>query len=178
MAERDERRRTANLTAALALALIDRMAAATTELTSLPPSHSTAVVALANFAEGQPLSVLQRGLGVSQPGVVRILDRLEAEGLATRERGRGADGREVHARLTARGRRTVAKVLDARMEAVEEALAELPRNERRELTGVAERLLTGLTTSRDRSRSLCRLCDSVACGHPERCPVTQAALAL
>jgi len=27
-------------------------------------------------------------------------------------------------------------------------------------------------------RIICRLCDPDVCGHPERCPVTQAAIAL
>jgi DNA-binding MarR family transcriptional regulator len=168
-------RRTANLVGALALALIDRMDVATAAATGLPRSQSTALVALANFAEGQPLGLLQRGLGLSQPAVARIIDRLEAGGLAVRDRGQAADGREVHARLTARGRRLVDRVLEARLDVIEEALADLPAGERRELTAAAERTLAELTIDADASRSLCRLCDSAACGHPDRCPVTIAA---
>ena len=66
-------------------------------------------------------------------------------------------------------------MLEARLDVVEEALAYLPAGERKELTAAAERTLAGLTVDTDASRSLCRLCDSVACGHPDRCPVTLAA---
>ena len=126
-------RRVANLLSTLSLAVIDRAGAAAAQATALTGSQPVALTSLVNFAEGEASSSLQRGLGVSQPATARILDQLEAAGLVTRERGRDGDAREVRPRLTARGRRTAAQVLDARMAAVEEVLEPLSPRDRERL---------------------------------------------
>jgi hypothetical protein len=43
------------------------------------------------------------------------------------------------------------------------------------LTGMLERMLAAHTTDSTASLVICRLCDPDVCGHPDRCPVTQAA---
>jgi DNA-binding MarR family transcriptional regulator len=165
----------ANLLSTLSLAVIDRASAAAAHATGLTGSQPAALTALVNFAEGEASSSLQRGLGVSQPATARILDQLVAAGLATRQRGKEGDAREVRPRLTARGRRVATQVVAARMAAAEEVLAPLSTRECQRLGELLEPLLGGLTTTRESARQLCRLCDSVACGHPARCPVTLAA---
>jgi hypothetical protein len=35
-------------------------------------------------------------------------------------------------------------------------------------------LVGGLAGDRLTARRVCRLCDADACGHPQRCPITQA----
>jgi hypothetical protein len=39
-----------------------------------------------------------------------------------------------------------------------------------------ERLLASVTSGSDDANRICRLCDPGVCGHPARCPVTQAAV--
>ena len=41
-----------------------------------------------------------------------------------------------------------------------------------------ERMLGAQTTDSTASLVICRMCDPDVCGHPERCPVTQAAIAV
>jgi hypothetical protein len=45
---------------------------------------------------------------------------------------------------------------------------------RRSLGALLAKMLGAETTDAVSSRLICRLCDPDACGHPRRCPVTQA----
>ena len=105
-----------------------------------------------------------------------MIDRLEADGLATRERD-PADGRNVLVRLTPAGERAgAARARRPRRGALGEALAGLDPPDRRALAELAERVLGGITTGRRSAGAICRLCESHACGHHDgRCPVTRAA---
>ena len=167
-------RRTANLLGALALALSARAESEAAARSEAERSLRDGVVAIANFGEGRPLGVLQEGLGLSQPGAVRLMDRLERAGLARRERG--DDGREARPRLTAAGRRLARQTVAARLDAIAAPLAALAPCRRHELERTLAAMLAALTTDAAESRRLCRLCDADVCGHPARCPVTQAAL--
>jgi hypothetical protein len=57
---------------------------------------------------------------------------------------------------------------------VHRALQALDAGEQRALAGLLEKMLAAETTGPVSSRVICRLCDPDACGHPQRCPVTQA----
>ena len=70
---------------------------------ALAGSDAAALVTLRNYAEGEPLELLRRALALSQPGVVRLADRLQARGLVERHRSE-RDGRAVGLRLTPAGR--------------------------------------------------------------------------
>jgi MarR family transcriptional repressor of emrRAB len=169
--------RTANLLGALALTLTDRADAALRNGAGVAGSDAAALVTLRNYAEGEPLDLLRSALGLSHPGVVRLADRLQTRGLVVRERS-GRDGRAVALRLTPAGRRVADDALAARAEAIAAALGALGRAERRALGPMLERMLGAQTTDRVASLVICRLCDPDVCGHPGRCPVTQAARAL
>jgi MarR family transcriptional regulator, negative regulator of the multidrug operon emrRAB len=166
---------TANVLAALALELGDRMRMAARAAAGLSGSQTAALVALVNFAEDRPVAILQEALGLSQPATARILDALEGEGLVARERGHGGDGRRLRVRVTARGRRVAARAVKARLEAMAEILAALPADSRSAVDQPVEALLGALTGGRADARRICRLCEPNVCGHPERCPVTLAA---
>ena len=71
---------------------------------ALSGSDAAALVTLRNYAEGEPLELLRRALALSQPGVVRLADRLQARGLVERHRS-ARDGRAVGLRLTRGGPR-------------------------------------------------------------------------
>ena len=147
--------RTANLLGALALTLTDRAAAAVRADAGVSRSDAAALVTLRNYAEGEPLDLLRRALALSHPGVVRLADRLQARGLVERHRG-DRDGRAVALKLTKAGR-----------EAADAALAPM-----------LARMLGAQTTDATASLVICRMCDPDVCGHPDRCPVTQAAIAV
>jgi MarR family transcriptional repressor of emrRAB len=168
--------RTANLLGALALTLSDRAAAAVQDDAGLAGSDAAALVTLRNYAEGEPLDLLRRALALSHPGVVRLADRLQARGLVERHRSE-RDGRAVALRLTEAGRRAADAALAARADAIDAALETLDAGQRGALAPMLERMLGAQTTDPTASLVICRMCDPDVCGHPERCPVTQAAIA-
>jgi DNA-binding MarR family transcriptional regulator len=157
--------RTGNLLGALALTLTDQMATG---------SDAAALITLRNYAEGEPLDLLRRALALSHPGVVRLADRLERRGLVERRRSE-RDGRAVALGLTSAGRRAADETQTARAAAIDAALAALRPSERTALNGMLERMLAAHTTDATASLVICRLCEPDVCGHPQRCPVTQAA---
>jgi MarR family transcriptional regulator, negative regulator of the multidrug operon emrRAB len=169
--------RTANLLGAFALTLADRTGAAVHAGAGVSGSDAAALITLRNYAEGEPLDLLRRALALSQPGVVRLADRLERRGLVKRRRS-GRDGRSVGLVLTATGRRAADAGLAARAHAIDAALDALEPDERGALGGMLERMLAVETIDATASLVICRLCDPDVCGHPARCPVTQAARAL
>jgi DNA-binding MarR family transcriptional regulator len=165
--------RTANLLGALAYAVTERTDAALRHDAAVAGTDAMALVALRNYADGAPLETLRDGLGLSQPGTVRLVDRLAARGLVTR--GAAPHDRRARAvRLTDAGRRAAGAALAARAAVTRDALAALGTPDRRRLGALLERLLAAQTTDRSSARRICRLCDGDVCGHPDRCPVTQA----
>ena len=157
--------RTANLLGALALTVADRIATG---------SDAAALITLRNYAEGEPLDLLRRALALSHPAIVRLADRLQERGLVERRRSQ-RDGRAVALRLTPAGRRAADEALAARASAIDDVLAPLDATERPALEAMLERMLATATTDATASLVICRLCDPDVCGHPARCPVTQAA---
>jgi MarR family transcriptional repressor of emrRAB len=169
--------RTAQLLGALALTLADRTGAAVEQDAGVAGSDAAALVTLRNYAEGETLDLLRRALALSHPGVVRLADRLQARGLVERHRS-ARDGRAVALRLTPAGRNAADAALAARGEAIAAAIATLDPAQRRALAPMLERMLAAQTTDSDASLVICRMCEPDVCGHPARCPVTQAAIAL
>ena len=169
--------RTANLLGALALTLADRVDAAVRDGTGVAGSDAAALVTLRNYAEGRPLELLRKALALSHPGVVRLADRLESRGLVERRRS-DSDGRSVALHLTEAGRTAADEALTARGAAIAAALDVLDAKERRALESMLERMLCAETTDSVASLVICRMCDPDICGHPDHCPVTQAAIAL
>jgi DNA-binding MarR family transcriptional regulator len=164
--------RVANLLGACALAVGDRLRDATL-LDPRSAHDAAALVSIANYP-GQTVNELASALGLSQPGTVRLLDRLEASGLVERQRG-GGDRRALALELTAAGRRTASAALARRAEALGSVLATLDASEAAALEPLLERVLAGLTGSDSELRVICRLCDEEACERGGRCPVALAA---
>jgi DNA-binding MarR family transcriptional regulator len=161
-----------NVIGALVVALGDRIRDSTEAASGMGGALPAALAALHEWAGGRTIETLAGGLRLSHSRTVRVVDRLESDGLALRERD-PRDGRSVLVQLTPAGRRAGRRVLDARARALDGALAEA---DRRALAELAERALARATTSRRAAGAICRLCDAHACGHHEgRCPVTRAA---
>jgi MarR family transcriptional repressor of emrRAB len=163
--------RAANLLGAHALVVADRMR----EAAGMELSSAAVLTALETFAGGASIDALRRVLGLSHSGGVRIVKRLEAEGLVAREPD-PADRRAVRLHLTGDGRRKARRLLVARQAALTPLLAGLGERESAALERLLERLLARATGSGEDANRICRLCDPVVCGHPARCPVTQAVL--
>jgi MarR family transcriptional regulator, negative regulator of the multidrug operon emrRAB len=166
--------REVNLLGALSLAVADRLRAGAEVGAGQGGSIPAALISLAGYLDGGPIDSLRGPLGLTHSATVRVVDRLVAEGLA--ERREGPDRRSVAVTLTAAGRRAAAAAGQGRAAALEECLADLDEDERAELARMHEKILATLTDGRAAAGHICRLCDSVACGHEEgRCPVTRAA---
>jgi MarR family transcriptional regulator, negative regulator of the multidrug operon emrRAB len=161
-----------NLLGTVGLAVSDRIRAAGEEELGLGGSAPMAIVALSTYLADEPLEVIAQTFGITASAVVRLVDRLEAEGLV--ERRPGPDRRRVSVGLTAKGQRRAKSILDRRERALDGVLQVLTAAEREQLTRLHEKLLARLPDDVPGARRTCRFCDVRACGHYDgRCPVTQ-----
>ncbi len=164
-----------NVVGALAVVLADAMADATTEAAGLAGVPAAALAALHEWAGEGPIQALADGLRLSHSRTVRVIDRLEGEGLARRG-SHPRDGRSTLVALTPAGVAAAQRVLAARAVVLQQALGALGPSEREALARLAEQVLEGTITGRRHARSACRMCDAHACGHDEGlCPVTRGA---
>ncbi|TKG71025.1 MarR family winged helix-turn-helix transcriptional regulator [Prauserella endophytica] len=162
--------RTANLLGAAALTVTDLVLAGATGATGVSASGAAALVVL-SASPGLSGTELGRRVGLSQSAAARMVDALEGRGLVERRPGQG---REVSIRLTRAGRRATGELLAARGTRLAGALAVLDDDERAVLTGLLEKLLTGLYGEVGDAQLLCRLCDRGSCTEGAPCPVGQA----
>src|SRR3954451_13256754 len=93
-----------NRLGAFALTLSDQVREATEAATGMAGGVPAALVSLQEWADGRPVDVLAGAMRVSHSRAVRVVDRLEAAGLARREPD-PADGRRALVRLEPAGRR-------------------------------------------------------------------------
>jgi MarR family transcriptional repressor of emrRAB len=160
----------ANVLGALGLALADRLAEAAERAGG--GSAAAALVTLYGTRAGIRIDGLARVVGLSHSGAVRLVDRLEAEGLV--ERRRGADQRSAALYLTPGGRRSARRVLADRHAGMHSALMLLTEVQQAEMTALADRLLGELAGDPGAEARLCRLCDLEACGRSSgRCPIAR-----
>jgi MarR family transcriptional regulator, negative regulator of the multidrug operon emrRAB len=170
----DASMRVENLAGAFATTVGRAIDGAVAGATGLGATEAAALVALGGYAHGGRQDLLVGALDISQPGAARVVERLAARRMLTRRRGT-RDARETRLELTAAGRRAVAGILAAREQVLAAALEPLTAGERGRLEATLEKLLATMTDDRLAACRICRLCDGAACGHPDHCPVTQAA---
>src|SRR5687767_3778089 len=165
----------ANRLGAVALTLADAVREATEAATGMAGAPPAALVSLAEWADGSPVEVLADAMRVSHSRAVRVVDRLEAAGLARRESD-PSDGRRALVRLEPAGRELAERALDARSRVLLSAVAELDAADVRDLERLLGALLDATTVDVRAASGTCRLCDAHACGHYEGvCPVSRAA---
>jgi DNA-binding MarR family transcriptional regulator len=162
--------RALNLLGALADALHDEMTLAAEQLGNLGASAPAALATL-YACPGESLEWLSKVLGITNSGVVRLVDKLVDAGLAVRRPG--ADGRTKSLHLTARGARLATRITARRRDALARAVAGLGREQQAALAESVESMLIGLSTDRITVDRICRLCDYVACPQ-DRCPAELA----
>jgi DNA-binding MarR family transcriptional regulator len=166
--------RIANLLGALSGEVVERLQTQMRRHPNSTDSMSAALNVLAMW-EGCSNAELAGVLGLSHSAAVRLLDKLEAEGLVVSAPGK--DQRTVALSLTASGRARAREILVERCAVLVDVIDVLTPAERDVLGGLLEKLLRGVTTSMDHAGHICRLCDTVACPE-DKCPVHQQALAL
>ena len=167
------RLRTANLLGALSAEVSDRLER---QLKRHPSQTSSSAAALnvIGFWEGCSNNDLASALRLSHTATVRLVDKLEADGLVEARPGR--DKRAIALHLTKAGEAAVRRLLTERCAALEHITAALSAEESRVFTGLLEKLLRSVTPDMQAATQICRLCDQTVC--PEKiCPVHQAALA-
>ncbi len=170
MTAHDAQLRAANLIGAFALAAVGAMHREIGQ--DLSPAATLA--SLSTFADGASIDDLARITGLSHSGAVRIVQRLVTDGLATATPS-PTDGRAREIHLTDLGRRRARAILAARAQSLDGMLSPLSARDRELLADVLAKALAGTVHDRDDARHTCRLCEPDVCGHPTRCPVTQAA---
>src|SRR5215216_6081103 len=111
-----------NVIGAAVVMLGDRIRDATEDASGMGGALPAALSALHVWAGGRTIETLAGGLRLSHSRTVRVVDRLEAAGLARRARD-PVDGRSVLVELTPDGRHLGRRVLDARAAALEQSLA-------------------------------------------------------
>jgi DNA-binding MarR family transcriptional regulator len=158
--------RAANLLGAASLAVAGAVRDSVEGAAGMGGAVPAALVSIDAYP-GRPIDRLRQALRLSQPGAVRLVDRLEAEGWVTRARA----GRAVALVLTPAGQRVVERLLAARERALAAALAPLSEDERAQLVPLLEKLLAAGTHDRGDLEHICRLCERAVC---ERCPVDEA----
>jgi MarR family transcriptional regulator, negative regulator of the multidrug operon emrRAB len=164
-------RRVNNIVAAFAVDLAESVATAVTRAAGQSGGLAAAVVYLSQ-EPGVGVERLRSVLGLSQPATVRLVNQLQADGLARRTR-HGDDARRVELRLTPAGERRAAEIAAARLAAAGDFLAALDAADRQALVEVIGRIYARRAPAYPEAERICRLCDLEAC--PERsCPVTKA----
>jgi MarR family transcriptional regulator, negative regulator of the multidrug operon emrRAB len=158
--------RPANLLGAASLAVADAVRAAVEDAVGLGGAVPAALVTLDAYP-GRSMEALRAALGISQPGVVRLVERMEQRGWVRRR----SQGRAVALSLTAAGEAAVAKLLRARDDALGRMLEPLDPGEREQLQPLLAKLLAARTGERRDLERLCRLCDRGVC---DACPVDLA----
>lgn len=166
----------ANVLGALMLATSDRMVESVEAELGLSETAAAALSALDQFLDRPTVDQLAKVVGLTQSGGVRLVDRLERDGLV--RRGAGTDRRSASVSLTSAGRRLAQRVETSRLHLLGDVMAPLSAEERDTLAGLAGRMLVGMMREPGATGWICRLCDLAACGRPAgHCPLEQEARA-
>jgi MarR family transcriptional regulator, negative regulator of the multidrug operon emrRAB len=158
----------ANVIAAGGRLIADSVDLAAREVLFLGGAAPAALV-LVGARPGLSLEELRRPLALSQPGAVRLVDRLEARRWVERRRG---DGRRLALHLTPGGRRLTQQLLAEQAKALAALVASLSDVEQAELVRLLEKMLVARVVEHGDRERLCRLCSRAECAD---CGVAAAA---
>ncbi|WOE75267.1 MarR family winged helix-turn-helix transcriptional regulator [Alterisphingorhabdus coralli] len=154
-----------NRIGAFALTVSDKVQQAITTRFDKAGETPAALTAI-GAAPGLTISDLQPVLRLSQPGTVRLVDRLVADGLV--EKRKGEDARQVLLYLTAKGKRLRRSLLDLRHQAIVQLTQGLDVAQRETLIGLLDQMMRDYPTCEMDKYQACRMCDQDACA---RCPI-------
>ena len=133
------------------------------------PEIGPAAAALSLIGHEPDLSIneLRVGVGLSQPGTVRLVDRMVAAGMVARLAAKH-DRRAVALSLTPGGQAACDAIMAGRNGALAKGLAALDNDERHTLGLLASKMLRTMLRDENHAYQICRLCDFERC---EDCPV-------
>lgn len=158
-----------NVLGALSMVLGDEIRAAVNETIGTSGEAGAAIVMLGAHP-GLCVGQVAAALGLSHSGCVRVIDRLEADGLLVRKEG--SNHRLVSLELTAEGRRRRLIALKHRDRVLHQAAGNLSADETELLGALVTKMLKGVLTDKGQSYRFCRLCNEGACV-PFGCPVEE-----
>jgi MarR family transcriptional regulator, negative regulator of the multidrug operon emrRAB len=118
------------------------------------------------YEPGLANDLLRQALGLTHSGTVRLIDRLQREGLV--ERQPGHDRRTIALHLTQAGWQAREKLLQRRLAVLVPLIAGLSEIDAVQLDATLDKLLQNLPSSEVEAYHICRLCDETTCG---ACPV-------
>lgn len=170
--------RAANVLGAVAGTVTDQATAAMLAAADLPARGSSsavaALLAIDEFLDTPTVDQVRQVLGLTPSGAVRLIDRLEGDGLVTR--GPGADGRTRAITLTARGAAAARAAAAARRAVLDTMLEGFTADELDTVHGLLGRMMRNAVFAKDGGAWICRMCDLTACGRADgRCPAANAA---
>ena len=116
-----------------------------------------------------PIDWLRARIGLSQPGTVRLVDRLSAAGLVRRA---AREGRSVHLAVTPAGQDLLRRWTQERDQAVDRRTVGLSAGQQAQLAGLLALTLSTPDRPRAEADRTCRTCDWPACG--DDCPVDRS----
>jgi DNA-binding MarR family transcriptional regulator len=158
---------TANVVSAWVVAAHDALVDAAAEV-ALDPRELAALTLVATHG-GCSGEWLRRRVGLTQSGTVRLVDRLESEGLVRRAK---ADGRGIALTVTPDAQERLRRWHAARSRVVDELLAGCSAQQREALAGALVTSLEQRPRERAEADATCRTCDWPACG--DACPVARS----
>jgi MarR family transcriptional repressor of emrRAB len=161
--------RTTNLLGAFVTGLHDTLSRKLEAESAVSGDASAALVAI-GYNEGRTVEYLRRTLTLSHSWTVRVVEKLERDGLV--EKRAGTDKRAVALFLTDQGKRSVGRIVRTRRRCLDEVLAVLTVREHKQLTSMLEPMLGFLTSDFYSGEAICRLCEVDVCPQ-ERCPVAK-----
>ncbi|MFD1702800.1 MarR family winged helix-turn-helix transcriptional regulator [Methylopila henanensis] len=161
--------RAANILAAFALALTDKVGDAMRETAEGRSPAAMAALIQIGFEPGLSIERLRACIALSHSATVRVADQLEAAGLIERRRGAAKDARVAALALTPAGEAAMRQSLAARQEVSARLLGLLTPREVETFLGLVERMLPAAVGPGADSDVVCRLCDLEACPQ-DRCP--------
>lgn len=138
-----------------------------TEAMDMHSESSTAI--LLWLYHWSPTGVVELGrvVGLSQPACSRAVDKLMAAGLLLKA---PSGARETWLELSPEGREEAERLQSARLQACDQLLGALSRQERATMAALLDKLLAAPVDSRAYARNVCRFCDHTVCDGPA-CPV-------
>lgn len=164
-----ERKRLANVFAAFALALTDKINMAMEAETKRSPT-ATATLIQIGFNPGLSIERLRQMIGLSHSASVRVVAQLESDGFVNRARNTDADSRVASLTLTNAGDDEVRKVLSARSRIAERLLENESPEELQGISHFIERAIPSVVNKGTDQDVVCRLCDMSVCPQ-DTCPI-------
>ena len=161
-----------NIIGAFSRALSDKMDRAVRDAAGLSNSACYAIVTIGSEPNSS-IETLRRMLSLEHSSLVRLIDRMERQGLLQRIRGTCKDLRKVKVSLTDQGEDCFTMILAARRKILEDTLSSLTCEEKRLIFSIISKVMMSVVDGGDDQHYVCRLCDLESCPQ-DSCPVNLA----